>query len=335
VKIGVVLDGRRSAAEVAELAALAEAVGLPQFWLSSGARTKDHFQRLAVAATRTRRIQLGAVAVSPFEAHPARLAVELLTLDEIAGGRAAVAVGAGGDFAAALGVRVQNRVAAVAETLDIIRAVARGGRVRYRGSLFEVRDFFSPWALEGPPPLYVAANRPRLLGLAATRADGVMFADMPPEQVATLVARLRAAQAAAGRPAGALRVSNWFVWNVQETAAEALALARRRLGFRLYYIRDVAAMLGLGAGEVAALERNQADMRRAVLEGREPWLPEPALTDRLVRALTLSGGLADLDRVVERLRAFARAGLDEIALAPHGDPARAIRLLGERVQPTI
>lgn len=329
------LDGWRSADEVAGLAALAESVGLSHFWLSAGARTKDHFQRLAVAATRTRRIRLGAVAVSPFEAHPARLAVELLTLDEIAGGRAALAVGAGGDFAAALGVPVRRRVAAVVETLDIIRAVAAGGRVRYRGSLFEVRDLYSPWAPGAAPPLYVAANRRRLLRAAAARADGVMFADVPPEHAATLVARLRADLAEAGRPADALRVSNWFVWNVQETAAEALALARRRLGFRLYYIRDVAAALGLAADEVEALERRQADMRRAVLEGEEPWLPEGELADRLVRALTLSGGMADLDAVIERLRQFERAGLTEIALAPHGDPARAIRLLGERVAPAL
>jgi 5,10-methylenetetrahydromethanopterin reductase len=335
VKVGLVLDGLRPAGEVAELARQAEDAGLAQFWLSSGARTKDHFLRLAVAAGRTRRIQLGAVAVSPFEAHPARLAVTLLTLHEIAGGRAAVAVGGGGDFAATLGVSLRRRVEAVAETLEIIRAVARGGRVNHRGALFQVRDFFSPWTAVPPPPLYVAANRPRMIRAAAAAADGVMFTDMPPGVVADLVGRLRAHLAEAGRPAGDFRVSNWFVWNVQDTAAEALALARRRLGFRLYYVRDVGAALGLTEREVAELDARQAEMRRAVLEGREPWLPQPALADRLVGALTLSGGLADLDAVIERLQEFERAGLTEIALAPHGDPARAIRLLGERVVPAL
>lgn len=331
----MVLNGLRSAAEVAELAGLAEDAGLAHLWLSAGARTKDHFLRLAVAAGRTRRIQLGAVALSPFEAHPARLAVELLTLHEIASGRAAVALGGGGDFAATLGVPLRRRVEAVAETLDIIRAVARGGRVSHRGALFQVRDFFSPWAGTPAPPLYVAANRPRMLRMAAARADGVMFTDMPPGPVATLVERVRAGLAEAGRPAGDIRVSNWFVWNVQDTAAEALALARRRLGFRLYYIRDVAPALGLGEREVAALDAHQAEMRRAVMEGREPWLPEPGLVERLVGALTLSGGLDALDAVVARLQEFEAAGLTEIALAPHGDPARAIRLLGERVAPVL
>src|SRR5437868_3603043 len=65
MRVGVVLDGRRSATEIAELARLAESCGLAHVWLGAGARTKDHFVRLAVAAAATRRIQLGAVAVSP------------------------------------------------------------------------------------------------------------------------------------------------------------------------------------------------------------------------------------------------------------------------------
>ena len=70
MRVGVVLDGRRSAAEIAELARLAETCGFSHLWLSGGARTKDHFVRLALAAAATRAIRLGAVAVSPFEMHP-------------------------------------------------------------------------------------------------------------------------------------------------------------------------------------------------------------------------------------------------------------------------
>ena len=70
MKVGVVLDGRRSATEVAELARLAEARGFSHVWLSGGARTKDHFVRLAVAAAATKRIRLGPVALSPFVMPP-------------------------------------------------------------------------------------------------------------------------------------------------------------------------------------------------------------------------------------------------------------------------
>src|SRR5207248_8779732 len=102
MRVGVVLDGRRSAAEIAELAGLAETHGFSTVWLSAGARTKDHFVRLALAAAATRRIRLGPIAVSPFEMHPVHIGLALLTLDEIAPGRACLVLGAGGDLAATL-----------------------------------------------------------------------------------------------------------------------------------------------------------------------------------------------------------------------------------------
>jgi len=126
MRVGIVLNGRRSASKIAAPAQLAEAGGIRQLWLASGTPTKDHFVRLAVAATTTQTIHLGPVAISPFEAHPARLAVELLTLHELARGRAALVIGGGGDFAAALRVPLKQRVRAVAETPDITRAMARG-----------------------------------------------------------------------------------------------------------------------------------------------------------------------------------------------------------------
>lgn len=331
MKIGVVLNGRRSADEIAELAQRAEAAGIRHLWLSGGSRTKDHFLRLAVAATRTRSITLGPVAVSPFEAHPARIAIELLTLQEISRGRAAVVLGGGGDFAATLGVALDNRAGAVEETLAITRALARGGEVNHHGPLFRVEGLFSPWREATAPPLYVGANRPRMLAMAARAADGVMFSDAPEPHAASLVARLRAGVAAAGRRGDDVRISNWFVWNVQESRREAADLGARLLGFRLYGIRDVGPLLGLAEADVTELEARQREMLRAVFEGRAPWQPRPEVTELLIRRLTLSGGPEDLDACVERLRAFERAGLTEIALALHGDPARAIALLGERV----
>lgn len=329
------LDGRRSADEIAELAGLAEASGIRQLWLSGGARTKDHFLRLAVAATRTRTIQLGPVAISPFEAHPARIAVELLTLHEIARGRAAIVFGGGGDFAATLGVPITRRVRAVEETVEVTRALARGGEVRYEGRLFRVQGLFSPWTNVEPPPLYVGANRPRMLRMAAGKADGVMVTDMPLGHARMLVGQVRACLAEAGRPASAFRISNWFVWNVQATEAEALELATRQLGFRLYYIGDVARELDLSDAEARELERRQPEMLRAIFEGRTPWAPPRSVAERLVRHLTLSGSRAQLDRCIERLLEFERIGVEEMALAPHGDPAAAIRLLGERVVPAV
>src|SRR3989449_11117123 len=233
MRVGVVLDGRRSAAEIAELARLAEAQGLAHVWLSGGARTKDHFVRLALAAAATRRIRLGPVALSPFEMHPVSIGLALLTLDEIAPGRASLVLGAGGDLAATLGLPAKGRVEAVEECIDIIRALASGGEVNYSGAHYRVAGLFSPWSHVRMDRLYLGANRPRMLRLAAQKADGVMMTDVPLAHAPSMVGRLRAELDAAGRDLRAFALSNWFVWNVQASFDEALRLARRQLGFRL------------------------------------------------------------------------------------------------------
>ena len=335
MKVGVVLDGRRSAAEIAELAQLAEANGLAHAWLGGGSRTKDHFVRLAVAATATRRIELGPLAVSPFEMHPAQLGLALLTLDEAARGRGAAVVGSGGDLAATLNAPRAGRVDRLSECLDIVRALAAGGEVTYVGRHYQIQGLFSPWSKGVPTRLLVAANRPRMLALAARKGDGVMMSDMPLAYVGTLVDRIRGELAAAGRADAPFRISNWLVWNVQATREEALRLARRQLGFRLYYIRDVAASIGIDESQAAELARRQPEMVRAIFEGTTPWMPPVDVADRLIEHLTLTADRQGLEGCIARLREFERRGVTEVALAPHGDPAAAIRLLGDAVVPHL
>jgi len=70
LKVSIVLDGTASAGKLADLARLAEQNKIECLWLSAGSRTKDHFVRLALAATLTTKIHLGAIATSPFEMLP-------------------------------------------------------------------------------------------------------------------------------------------------------------------------------------------------------------------------------------------------------------------------
>jgi alkanesulfonate monooxygenase SsuD/methylene tetrahydromethanopterin reductase-like flavin-dependent oxidoreductase (luciferase family) len=335
MRVSVVLDGRRTAREIAELAQRAETYGFSHVWLSGGARTKDHFVRLAVAAAATRRIKLGPIAVSPFEMHPVHVGLALLTLDEIAPGRACIVLGAGGDLAATLDPPARGRIGAVEECLDILRAQAAGGEINYAGAHYRVTGLFSPWGRVAMDRVYLGANRPRMLRLAARKADGVMVTDMPLAYLTTLIARLRDDLAETKRDVRPFAVSNWFVWNVQETRAEAERLARRGLGFRLYYIREIAASIGLGDADARELAARQPEMLRAIFQSREPWSPPPEVADRLIEHLTLTADRGGLDACVGRLLEFERAGLSEIALAPHGDPAAAIKLIGEAVIPVV
>jgi hypothetical protein len=55
----------------------------------------------------------------------------------------------------------------------------------------------------------------------------------------------------------------------------------------------------------------------------------------MVRNISFVGGLDQIEPAIETLKAFAAAGLTEIALRVHDDPADAIRLIGEQVIPAL
>lgn len=334
LKIGIVLDGRSSANELADLAKLAERNGIEHLWLSAGSRTKDHFVRLAVAAASTTKIRLGPVATSPFEMHPAIIGIALLTLDEAAAGRGCIVVGGGGDLASTLGVPLRNRVQAVEDTIRIVRKLAEGGEVNYEGNMFKVAGLFSPWNLARVPPMFVGANRSQMLELAARVADGVMFSDMPENYVGELVRTVKALLSRFGRSEYEFQISNWFVWNVQDTVEEARRLARFALAFRLYYIKDVAGHIGLARGDAVMLEQKQPDMVRALLLGRPEFLPK-ALSDLIIDRLTITGDIMGVDGCIERLHEFKKQGLTQIALSLEGDPAKGIRIIGQKVVPNF
>jgi hypothetical protein len=55
----------------------------------------------------------------------------------------------------------------------------------------------------------------------------------------------------------------------------------------------------------------------------------------MISNISFAGGLDRIEPAIETLKDFAAAGLTEIALRVHDDPADAIRLIGERVMPAL
>src|SRR5262249_57553938 len=97
--------------------------------------------------------------------------------------------------------------------------------------------------------------------------------------------------------------------------------------FRLYYIRDVAATIGLGEAEARELAARQPQMLRAIFAGGEPWAPSAPVAERLIEHLTLTADRRGLDGCLARLHESAGLRLTHMALAPPADPAAALKLI--------
>src|SRR5262249_19532445 len=149
-------------------AAAAEEAGLDEFWLGDeGPAARDAFAVLAAVAMRTTRIRLGIAITNPYLRHAAVAAAEMMTVHELAGGRALLGLGPGGRMA--LGPARVERVAPLAaarQALATMRAVTRGTPAE--GFAPGPAPFVAP-----DLPLYIGSRGEQFNRLASAEADGV------------------------------------------------------------------------------------------------------------------------------------------------------------------
>ncbi|MEZ5563424.1 MAG: LLM class flavin-dependent oxidoreductase [Gammaproteobacteria bacterium] len=335
MKIDVILDARARAQELAELGQLAENCGINGVWVSSLLDSRDPFANLALLAQATSRIRLGPIAVNPFDTHPVKIASALLTLNEMAAGRAQIVIGGGGEALQALDIRPERRVRAVRECVEIIRAAASGERLSYAGELFRVRNLQLRWLESAPPAICVGASQQQMLRMAAACADGIMMSDMPPGPASQAIATLDAALREHGRQRPGFTTNVFTAWHVYRDRQQALREARRWLLLRGIFRPWLLAEF-LDPADVDLVMASEAAFARAFAAGSHlvDGVPDRVL-DRMVDKLTVSGSPDDLEPVIDKLRKLRDAGLGSVALRLYADPATSIRLIGDRVVPAL
>ncbi|MDX3802123.1 LLM class flavin-dependent oxidoreductase [Streptomyces sp. AK04-3B] len=151
---------------------------------------------LTAAATATERLRLGTLVTSPNFRHPVTLAKELISLDDISGGRVTLGIGAGGNGfdAHVLGQEAwtpRERADRFGEFLPLLDRLLTEDAVSHRGAHYSAEEARNiPGCVQRPRlPFAVAATGPRGLKLAArygqawvTTGDPKLYEAGTPEQ---------------------------------------------------------------------------------------------------------------------------------------------------------
>jgi alkanesulfonate monooxygenase SsuD/methylene tetrahydromethanopterin reductase-like flavin-dependent oxidoreductase (luciferase family) len=134
---------------------------------------------LTAAALATSRLRLGTLVTSPNFRHPVPLAKDLLSIDDISGGRLIVGVGSGGvgGDATVLGETawsLRERADRFVEFVGLLDELLRHDETTSRGSFYSaVEARMLPGTVQRPrPPLLVAADGERGMRLTATYGQG-------------------------------------------------------------------------------------------------------------------------------------------------------------------
>ena len=153
----------------------AERLGYERAWLfDSPALYGDIWVIAGLAAQRTTRIALGPAVLVPNLRHPLAQASAIATLEQLAPGRVAVAIGTGFTGRLAMGQKPLTW-AWTRRYIEQLRALLRGEKVDVDGAIVQMLHG-SEFAPLRPirTPIVIAANGPKGLAVARELGDGVM-----------------------------------------------------------------------------------------------------------------------------------------------------------------
>ncbi|HMC39659.1 MAG TPA: LLM class flavin-dependent oxidoreductase [Acidimicrobiales bacterium] len=282
VRLGLVLPSREAVlwaggdvAWVVERARAAEVAGFDSVWVGESplARPRpDALVTLAAVAARTARVQLGTAVVLPLLRQAIGLAHAVATLDRLAGGRVILGVGPGAEVPstdtelASFGASTTGRVGRLLEAVSACRRAWRAD---------EPEACLQPApAQPGGPPVWLAANGPRLLVQAGRHFDGWLPYSPSPAAYATGLEAVASAAAPRGRSVTPAVFLTAAVDDDPERAADTLDNY-----MMAYYGLPAEAMASVQAARAGTAEQIAGWATAYVDAGARHVLLRPACTD--------------------------------------------------------
>jgi probable F420-dependent oxidoreductase len=308
-RLGIAFSGGASPAEIVDCVKLAEALGYESAWVAEG-HGGDQFAVLAACARETSRIALGTAITSVFVRTAPTIAMAAATVDDLSNGRFILGIGSSHkvQVEAEHGVAYTKPLTRTRETVAIVRALVRDGRVEYRGETIRIDAFdlwFAPRRRE--IPIYLSSVFEKMTALCGEIADGVILTRSTLKTAPQVRQWLDAGAVRAGRDASRIAVTSLLPTVVAESRREAFAALRPGLAFYAgFFPRYNRLMAEHGFAEEAAAIA--AAWSRGDREGAER-----AVSDAMIDASSIAGTAADCRA---RIEAYRQSGIDLPILSP-------------------
>ncbi|MER6168357.1 LLM class F420-dependent oxidoreductase [Streptomyces violaceorubidus] len=325
-------DTRSNAAQLA-LAEEAERLGYTTVWVAE-AFGSDAVSALGWLAAHTRHIGIGSAVLQMPARSPAATAMAAATLDALSEGRFRLGLGVSGPQVSEgwYGERFRSPLNRTREYLDVVRMALRREEVRYSGERYVLPLPDGPGKairLDMQPvrravPVYLGAMGPRNLELTGELADGWLPLFFSADHAQQQIAHVRKGAARAGRTLDGFDVApvvplvpgdDWE--RCAELVRHDIALYVGGMGSlekNFYY--DQAARLGFAAAAAEIRDKFLAGDRRGAME---------AVPVELIDSTSLLG---PMERIADRIRHYADAGVTTLTVAPyHPEAAGAVAAL--------
>jgi 5,10-methylenetetrahydromethanopterin reductase len=345
--IGVLQLSMEPVRETVAMAKACEDAGFDCFWIAEaypwwrkhGFEARSSTATLAVIAAETKRIQLGWGIISPYTRHPVQIAMEARVMQDLAGDRFLLGLGASKIFMKEIGEGEGEKVGpatVMRESIEIIKGVLKGDAFEYQGKVFAASvpplksDAHSP---RGIPPIYVAGTGPVLQKSSGVIGDGLLTASITtPAFVRYSKKNMLDGAAKAGKDPSNLILGCVIVGSIGRDSKQGKEGAREQaamyLANKVQNIKGSADVLLESAGLTFDELRPIAD---AMEKGGRKAAAQ-AVSDNILHKVCAIAGTPE--ECVERIQQYQDAGATHIMLEIWGDDRTGqAKLFGEKVLP--
>jgi 5,10-methylenetetrahydromethanopterin reductase len=349
LNIGVLQLSMEPARETLAMAKACEQAGFDCFWIAEAYPwwRKHSFEArsstaiLAVIASQTQRIQLGWGIISPYTRHPVQIAMEARVMQDLAGDRFLLGLGASKIFMKEIGEGEGEKIGpatVMRESIEIIRGVLQGDSFEYRGKVFAAdvpplkSDAHVPRRV---PPIYFAGSGPVLQKMSGSVADGLLTASITTPAFARYSRKnMEEGARRSGKDPAKLILGSVIVGSIALESAKGKEGAREQAA--MYLANKVQNIKGSADALLECAGLNFAELQPIAdaMEQGGRKAAARAVTDEILRKVCPIAGTPD--ECIQRIEEYRAAGCTHIMLEIWGDDRTGqAKLFGEAVLPKI
>lgn len=328
---GLVLQTDPPATAVVELMRRAERAGFRYGWtFDSAVLWQEPFVIYSRILEQTERLIVGPMVTNPSTRTPEVTASTFATLNDMYGNRTVCGIGRG-DSAMRVAGRRPNTLAALSESMRIIRDLAEGRETDVHGTALRI-----PWVRDGRLPVWMGAYGPKALAMAGREADGFILQLADPYLTEWMVKAVRTAAEEAGRDPASLTICVAAPAYVGDDVAHAREQCRWFGGMVGNHVADLVERYGEASGAVPEALTAYIKQRHGYDYSHHGRAGNPStdfVPDDIVDRFCLLGPVAAHRERLEQLRAL---GVDQFAVyAMHDAREATIDAYGEHLIPVF
>jgi 5,10-methylenetetrahydromethanopterin reductase len=306
-----------------------EALGFDKAWVPDQTFFRDPFLTLAYWAQETSRIELMLGVTNPYTRHPAQVARAMATLNEIAGGRANLGIGAGNRRELLLPMGQEQTAAAerCREMAVIIRNLLRGETTRHRSEYVIADGIKLEWEMEQPNvPIYIAARGGLTLEAAGEVADGAIIGALVSEAgLDYALSAVERGAAKVGRSISEVKLISWVTLFVTDDFSQA----EPRMKASIAHIIGGAPIPLLKT--IGLEDEYISTIKAAYAEGGQEKAAQH-VTPREIDMLSIVG---DANTIIAKLEYLSSKGINEVGILLNEKDAASTLAVIERIAKEI